>query len=63
MKQVIQHSLFKNCGTSVAGTLRQNRKNVPPAVKNAKFKKDEVISQQSNGVMVIKFEVKKKMSQ
>jgi hypothetical protein len=37
----------------VAGTLRWNRKNVPPAVKNAKLKKDEVISQQSNGVMVI----------
>jgi hypothetical protein len=43
----------------VAGTLHLNRKNVPPTVKNAKLKKGEVISQQSNGVMVIKWEDKK----
>jgi hypothetical protein len=28
---------FKNRGTNVAGTLRLNRKNVPPTVKNTKF--------------------------
>jgi hypothetical protein len=44
----------------VAGTIRLNRKNVPPTVKNAKFKKGEVISQQSNGVMVIKWEDKQR---
>jgi hypothetical protein len=59
-KQVIQHSFFKNCGTNVAGTLCLNRKNVPPTVKNAKLKKGEVISQQSNGVMVIKREDNKR---
>jgi hypothetical protein len=39
MKQVIQHSLFKNRGTNVARAWCLNRKNVPPTVKNAKFKK------------------------
>jgi hypothetical protein len=32
---------------------------VPPTVKNVKLKKSQVISQQSNGVMVIKWEDKK----
>jgi hypothetical protein len=32
-------SSSKNRGTSVAGTLCINRKNVPPTVKNAKLKK------------------------
>jgi hypothetical protein len=36
---------FKTCCTNVAGTLRLNRKNVPPTVKNAKLNKGKVISQ------------------
>jgi hypothetical protein len=49
---------FKNRVTNVAGTLRLNSKNVLPTVKNANSKKGQVISQQSNGVMVIKWEAK-----
>jgi hypothetical protein len=41
---------LKKHGTNLAGTLRLNRKNVPPhSKKNSKLEKGAVISQHSNG--------------
>jgi hypothetical protein len=51
----------KRQGTNVAGTLWLNRKNEPSTIKNAKLKKGEIISQQSDGVKVMKWNDKKEV--
>jgi hypothetical protein len=55
-------AFLKRQGTNVAGKLLLNRKNVPSTIKNAKLKKSEIIAQQSDGVMVMKWKDKKEVS-
>jgi hypothetical protein len=55
-------AFLKRQGTNVAGTLRLNRKNVPSAIKNAKLKKGEIITQHSEDVIVMKWKDKEEVS-
>jgi hypothetical protein len=55
-------AFLKRQGTNIAGTLQLNRKDGPSNIKNAKLKKGEIIVQQSDGVMVMKWKVKKEVS-
>jgi hypothetical protein len=53
---------LKSKGTDCAGTLRDNRKNVPPLVKNMKLNKGEHYGQQSGDVAVLAWQDKKRMT-
>jgi hypothetical protein len=55
-------AFLKRQGPNAAGMLWLNRKNVPSTIKNAKLKKGEIITQQSDGVMVMKWKDKKESS-
>jgi hypothetical protein len=48
--------------TDCVGTLRDNRKNVPPAVKNMKLKKGEHCGQHSGDVSVLAWRDKKRVT-
>ena len=45
--------------TDVYGTLRQNRKNLPPAIKNQKLKNGELVAFQKGKICVMKWQDKK----
>ncbi|PSN29180.1 PiggyBac transposable element-derived protein 4 [Blattella germanica] len=55
-------AFLKTRGTHVAGTLRLNRKNVPPEVKCAKLRRGEFIAQHLDGVMVLKWKDRKEVA-
>jgi hypothetical protein len=53
---------LKSKQTDCVGTLRDNRKNVPPAVKNMKLNKGEHFGQQSGDVAVLAWRDKKRVT-
>jgi hypothetical protein len=54
--------LFHEIQKKRLGTLHDNRKNVPPVVKNKKFKKGECCGQHSGGVALLSWQDKKRVA-
>lgn len=50
---------LKEWGTDCVGTIRLNRKNIPPIIKNTKLRKGEIIAKQCEAITLLKWMDKK----